>query len=53
LDLIVNPKNVEGKKIIQLEVAAGAAISNFKSVGLVVPRKRFLPVKKSGDLLLL
>ncbi|CAL6038038.1 UTP-glucose-1-phosphate_uridylyltransferase [Hexamita inflata] len=53
LDLIVNPKTVEGKKVIQLEVAAGAAIANFNSVGVVVPRKRFQPVKKSGDLLLL
>jgi len=41
LDLIVNPKTVEGKHIIQLEVAAGAAISSFKSVAVVVPRRRF------------
>eukprot|EP00703_Trepomonas_sp_PC1_P002704 JAP93902.1 UTP-glucose-1-phosphate uridylyltransferase [Trepomonas sp. PC1] len=53
LDLIVNPKTVDNKKIIQLEVAAGANIANFDSIGLVIPRNRFQPVKKSGDLLLL
>lgn len=48
LDLILNPKTVENKKIIQLEVAAGAAVSSFDTAALVVPRSRFLPVKKPG-----
>lgn len=39
--------------VIQLETAAGAAIKNFKgAVGVNVPRYRFLPVKKTQDLLL-
>lgn len=53
LDLIVNPKNVQGKAVIQLECAAGAMVANLKAAPLVVPRTRFRPVKKSGDLLLL
>ncbi|KAI1721062.1 UTP--glucose-1-phosphate uridylyltransferase domain-containing protein [Ditylenchus destructor] len=37
-----------------LETAAGAAVKNFKGAcGIVVPRSRFLPVKKTSDLLLL
>jgi UTP--glucose-1-phosphate uridylyltransferase len=36
-----------------LETAAGAAIKNFKGAcGINVPRSRFLPVKKTQDLLL-
>ncbi|KAH0576970.1 UTP-glucose-1-phosphate uridylyltransferase [Spironucleus salmonicida] len=54
LDIIVNPKKAEGISVIQLEVAAGAAISSFKKVtGLQIPRERFAPVKKSSDLLIL
>lgn len=53
LDLIVNPKKVQGKDVIQLECAAGAMVANVNAVPLVVPRVRFRPVKKSGDLLLL
>ena len=52
LDLIINPKTVENIPIIQLEVAAGAAIACFRAAGLGVPRTRFRPVKKSGDLML-
>lgn len=52
LDLIVNPKKVQGKDVVQLEVAAGAAIACFSAAGLVVPRSRFRPVKKTGDLML-
>ena len=52
LDLIVNPKKVHDKDVIQLEVAAGAAIACFRAAGLVVPRSRFRPVKKTGDLML-
>lgn len=38
--------------MIQLETAAGSAIRNFKgAIGINVPRKRFLPVKKTSDLL--
>ena len=38
--------------MLQLETAAGAAIRNFKgAVGINVPRRRFLPVKKTSDLL--
>ena len=41
-----------GVNVIQLETAAGAAIKNFGgAVGINVPRSRFLPVKKTSDLL--
>lgn len=52
LDLIVNPKTVEGIKTIQLESAVGAGIALFHSRGLLVPRSRFVPVKKCSDLLI-
>ncbi|MCB5260664.1 MAG: UTP--glucose-1-phosphate uridylyltransferase [Candidatus Cloacimonetes bacterium] len=52
LPLIVNPKEVEGTKVFQLETAMGAAISSFSGAkALVVPRERFAPVKKTNDLL--
>lgn len=51
LDIIVNPKVVEGKRVIQLEQAVGAGITFFKSEGLLVSRDRFIPVKKTCDLL--
>ena len=52
LPLIVNPKRVAGKDIVQLETAMGAAIGCFdKTVGLNVSRQRFAPVKTSADLL--
>lgn len=52
LDIIVNPKKVKGKEIIQLETACGAAIEHFPNAkGIEVPRSRFLPVKAcSGTL---
>ncbi len=54
LPLIVNPKNVDGTPVFQLETAMGAAISVFvRSRALVVPRQRFAPVKKTSDLLAL
>ncbi|KHN73329.1 UTP--glucose-1-phosphate uridylyltransferase [Toxocara canis] len=55
MEVIVNPKHLEiGIDVVQLETAAGAAIKNFKgSCGVNVPRSRFLPVKKTSDLLLL
>ncbi|CAD6194071.1 unnamed protein product [Caenorhabditis auriculariae] len=55
MEVIVNPKHIDrGLDVIQLETAAGAAIKSFKgAVGINVPRSRFLPVKKTSDLLLL
>ncbi|MBN2830605.1 MAG: UTP--glucose-1-phosphate uridylyltransferase [Candidatus Cloacimonetes bacterium] len=54
LPLIVNPKVVDGEEVIQLETAMGAAISVFRgSKAIEVPRSRFIPVKKTDDLLLL
>jgi len=54
LDVIVNHKTLDnGLNVIQLETAAGAAMKNFEgSLGINVPRSRFLPVKKTSDLLL-
>jgi len=54
MEVIVNPKLLDnGLHVIQLETAAGSAIHNFEgSVGINVPRTRFLPVKKTSDLLL-
>jgi UTP--glucose-1-phosphate uridylyltransferase len=52
LPVIVNPKTVEGTKVLQLETAMGAAIGAFaRTRGLVVPRTRFAPVKTNADLL--
>lgn len=55
LDIIVNPKHLEsGVDVIQLETAAGAAMKYFdRALGINVPRSRFLPVKKTSDLLLI
>lgn len=53
MEIIPNPKEVEGIKVLQLETAAGAAIKFFdNAIGINVPRSRFLPVKASSDLLL-
>jgi UTP--glucose-1-phosphate uridylyltransferase len=44
----------KGHRIIQLETAAGAAISLFRNAQSVnVPRYRFLPVKSTSDLFVL
>lgn len=52
LSLIVNPKKVDGKEVLQLETAMGSAIQNFsKSKGIIIPRDRFAPVKKCEDYL--
>ncbi|GIX42649.1 MAG: nucleotide glucose-1-phosphate uridylyl transferase [Leptospiraceae bacterium] len=52
LHLIVNPKEVDGIPVYQLESAMGAAIGKFKKTRVIrVPRKRFAPVKKCNDLL--
>ncbi len=53
LNVLVNRKNIEGTAVIQLETAIGSALECFdRAVGLVVSRDRFLPVKKTDDLLL-
>jgi UTP--glucose-1-phosphate uridylyltransferase len=53
VEVIANRKSLDGGvNVIQLETAAGAAIKNFNgAVGINVPRSRFLPVKKTSDLL--
>ncbi len=52
LSLIVNPKQVEGKDVLQLETAMGSAVGNFtKFKGIIIPRDRFAPVKKTEDYL--
>eukprot|EP01133_Synstelium_polycarpum_P001354 gene1354-1549_t len=51
MDIIINPKVADGKSILQLEIAAGAAIQFFNNArGVNVPRNRFLPVKSTSDL---
>ena len=52
LSLIVNPKEVDGVDILQLETAMGSAIGSFENArGIIVPRTRFSPVKKCEDYL--
>lgn len=53
LSLIVNPKVVDGKDVLQLETAMGSAIGSFqKTKGIIIPRDRFAPVKKCEDYLI-
>ncbi|XP_017888849.1 UTP--glucose-1-phosphate uridylyltransferase isoform X2 [Ceratina calcarata] len=54
MEIIVNNKTfANGLNIIQLETAVGAAMKSFDGVvGINVPRSRFLPVKKTSDLML-
>lgn len=53
MEIIPNPKEVNGIKVLQLETAAGAAIRFYdRAIGSNVPRSRFLPVKATSDLLL-
>jgi len=54
MEVIVNNKTLDnGINVVQLEQAVGAAIKSFRgSCGINVPRSRFLPVKKTDDLLL-
>eukprot|EP00768_Dysnectes_brevis_P002511 gnl/Dysnectes_brevis/1883_a2165_1626.p1 GENE.gnl/Dysnectes_brevis/1883_a2165_1626~~gnl/Dysnectes_brevis/1883_a2165_1626.p1 ORF type:complete len:504 (-),score=109.94 gnl/Dysnectes_brevis/1883_a2165_1626:115-1500(-) len=53
LDIIRNPKKIGAMPVLQLETAVGAAIGFFpRAAGVVVPRSRFVPVKRTGDLLL-
>lgn len=55
LPIIFNPKTIQGDKgparVVQLEMGVGAALSHFKSKILSVPRRRFIPVKLTCDLL--
>jgi UTP--glucose-1-phosphate uridylyltransferase len=53
LNVIVNRKTIQGKPVVQLETAIGSALDCFAgAVGLCVSRDRFMPVKKTEDLLL-
>ncbi|MFT4577314.1 MAG: UTP--glucose-1-phosphate uridylyltransferase [Nitrospinales bacterium] len=53
LNVIVNRKTIQEKPVVQLETAIGSAIDCFRgAVGLCVSRDRFMPVKKTEDLLL-
>lgn len=54
LEIIINNKTLNnGLNVIQLETAVGAAMKSFeRGIGINVPRSRFLPVKKTQDLLL-
>lgn len=53
LSVLVNQKSIEGTAIVQLETAIGSGLECFDgAVGLSVSRERFLPVKKTDDLLL-
>jgi UDP-N-acetylglucosamine pyrophosphorylase len=50
----VDPKKTDSPKVLQLESAMGAAIECFEHTGaIVVPRRRFSPVKTTSDLLAL
>jgi UTP--glucose-1-phosphate uridylyltransferase len=59
LPLIVNRKTVDPRDssspgVLQLETAMGAAIGSFQGASLLcVPRRRFVPVKTTDDLLVL
>jgi len=54
LEVIGNKKKVGKTPVVQLETALGSAINCIDgSCGIVVSRDRFIPVKKTSDLLLL
>ncbi|MGE4170379.1 MAG: UTP--glucose-1-phosphate uridylyltransferase [Candidatus Margulisiibacteriota bacterium] len=54
LPIITNHKVIHDHRITQLETAMGAGIAFFqRAKSIVVPRDRFLPVKKTSDLLVL
>ncbi|CDZ98847.1 utp-glucose-1-phosphate uridylyltransferase [Phaffia rhodozyma] len=55
MEIIVNNKVTDdGRAVLQLETAVGAAIKHFRNAkGINVPRNRFLPVKSCSDLLLI
>ncbi|WKY10395.1 hypothetical protein Q1695_002614 [Nippostrongylus brasiliensis] len=51
-EIIVNKKVLNGRDVIQLETSIGGCIRNFaKAYCVHVERSRFLPVKKTDDLL--
>eukprot|EP01086_Lenisia_limosa_P012831 TRINITY_DN41449_c0_g1_i1.p1 TRINITY_DN41449_c0_g1~~TRINITY_DN41449_c0_g1_i1.p1 ORF type:complete len:494 (-),score=151.92 TRINITY_DN41449_c0_g1_i1:65-1546(-) len=52
LDIITNNKQLaNGTHVVQLETAIGASVQCFQnSLGINVPRTRFLPVKSTSDL---
>jgi UTP--glucose-1-phosphate uridylyltransferase len=54
MEIIINYKHLDnGLDVIQLETAVGSAMKDFEgAIGVNVPRSRFLPVKKTSDLLL-
>nr|CAD1821197.1 unnamed protein product [Ananas comosus var. bracteatus] len=53
MEIIPNPKEVDGVQVLQLETAVAAGIRFFdNTIGINVPRSRFLPVKATSDLLL-
>ena len=50
----VDPTELASPRVYQLETAMGSAIACFNGAqAIVVPRNRFIPVKKNNDLLLL
>eukprot|EP00968_Pinguiococcus_pyrenoidosus_P010122 scaffold803_cov310-Pinguiococcus_pyrenoidosus.AAC.35 len=50
----VNPQDSSSSPVFQLETAMGAAVESFTGAGaVVVPRRRFAPVKKCQDLFIL
>ncbi len=50
----LDPRDAGSPEVLQLETAMGAAIECFEGAGaVVVPRRRFAPVKTTGDLLAL
>jgi UDP-N-acetylglucosamine pyrophosphorylase len=50
----VDPRDASSPKVIQIESAMGSAIECFANTGAVlVPRRRFAPVKTTSDLLAL
>lgn len=55
MEIIQNPKMLDdGRNVLQLETAAGAAIKHAAhAIGINVPRSRFLPVKGTSDLFLI
>lgn len=54
LDVISNPKVVDGHPIMQLETACGSIVSCSEHVDVInVPRVRFIPTKSCADLALI
>ena len=48
----LDPRDPTSPKVIQMETAMGAAISNFKdSIALRIPKTRFTPIKTTNELL--